>query len=611
MLNYTNPKYSGSPSIPIGTGDRHYAQDLLRDIRYMQDQIGLMYKRLFGSNNMIIEGMIASQGTGHTLNITAGKAVGLFNVTIPHRTNTWVIPPDVETEDINTIIPLESNIVDMAITSAVTDGITLNYIKLAYNELDGNTRAKAKKSGSYSYEVMPNYVITVDSVAPTGYEVVIDTFTSNGTTLTFKRSGDRTIYYGVNSAYDIIIDSQASFNSIIERVGANQYKIKDDIKSVYFKTPSSGYYSVAGVESPLSNGDSWGYLQTNNCIKLEFQAGCYLYAGDTQFYLEVNTNYCEVKKCYIKGLGTTPSAILYSYHITGYYTRLISCLTSDRITSNNFISFDANNGTEAQKYTRYFYDCHTFNMKSNGTGSAYLTGFMYCYNSNNCSIVNFQNQTDYSCGVDGFVHCDNSYNLTIDTVEAYYCYLVYGDKISNIKISNIIVHTSGDLVSGKNLNDVYLYNITNDNTGSGADYLTGISQVVGGSGFYIDTISCNGSIVYAINDIQGVSGIKVVNVDGLSAGDNAYGVYNAVGCSGIYITTIDGVGNAYGMSNSKACSGVYITDIDSSGGTAYGFYGCSYLAAVWTDEPNNASNDWIDTVDTSITNKVSTPSIWT
>lgn len=183
--NYTNSKYTGTPSIPVAVGDRHYAQDLFRDLRYHQEQNGLVFERLFGTGKVIIEGLVVTQGVGHTINITAGKALNLFNIEIPHRTNAWALPPDTETIDIKTLTVIESNISNLAITSAVTDGVTINYVKLKYNEIDGNTRTRAKKSGTYSYEVKPFYTITVDNVAPTTYEVVLETFTSNGVTITF------------------------------------------------------------------------------------------------------------------------------------------------------------------------------------------------------------------------------------------------------------------------------------------------------------------------------------------------------------------------------------------------------------------------------------------
>lgn len=206
MLNYTNPKYNGSPFIPVATGDRYYAQDLFRDIRYHQAQRGLILSRLFGSDKIIIEGMEVSQGVGHTIDITLGKSLVPFNVVIPHQTNPWALYPDTETKDIVALIVIEADLLNQSITSANTDGVTTNYVKIKYNEEDGNTRTRAKKSGTYSYEVKPFYTITVDDIAPTSYEVVLETFTSNGSTITFLRGNDDRIEDGIQDINPNIIN---------------------------------------------------------------------------------------------------------------------------------------------------------------------------------------------------------------------------------------------------------------------------------------------------------------------------------------------------------------------------------------------------------------------
>lgn len=68
--------------------------------------------------------------------------------------------------------------------------------------------------------------------------------------------------------------------------------------------------------------------------------------------------------------------------------------------------------------------------------------------------------------------------------------------------------------------------------------------------------------------------------------------------------------NAVGFNYCFQFSACLSDDIDASG-TAYGFYQCGYGSSLYTTEANNSLNDWIDTVDAQITNKVSTPSVWT
>ena len=168
-----------SAGIPLNAGDRYYSQDLGRDLWFLLDAVGHIIQDLvINKTKIIISGGVVSQGAGNTLNITAGILYAPFNVTIP---NTFAsIPPATTTADIDLtriILPTQTN---LAIPNATADGATPNYVKVKYLEANGNSRNKAKKVGSYSYEVTPSYLITVDSVSPTAYEVCLGTFTLTG-----------------------------------------------------------------------------------------------------------------------------------------------------------------------------------------------------------------------------------------------------------------------------------------------------------------------------------------------------------------------------------------------------------------------------------------------
>jgi hypothetical protein len=77
---------------------------------------------------------------------------------------------------------------NLAIAGATLDGVTVNYVKVKYAETNGETRARKKKAGSYAYERIPSYTITVNSTSPVeGTEIVLATFTgSTGGTFTFS-----------------------------------------------------------------------------------------------------------------------------------------------------------------------------------------------------------------------------------------------------------------------------------------------------------------------------------------------------------------------------------------------------------------------------------------
>jgi parallel beta-helix repeat protein len=179
-VKYHNQEYSGG--YPLAVGDRYHSQDIFRDLRYHQEYLGELMKRIYGKSNIIIKGLIVTQGTGHTINITAGSAVIDFDITVP---DSWSgIPPTTKTETIPIMTDV-SAYTNQAITSAVTDGVTTNYVKIAYFESKGSSRSRAKAVGSYNSEITASHVLTVDDTAPTSNEIAITKFTSDGATLTF------------------------------------------------------------------------------------------------------------------------------------------------------------------------------------------------------------------------------------------------------------------------------------------------------------------------------------------------------------------------------------------------------------------------------------------
>lgn len=181
---YLNPNYDGgSPDIPLNVGDRRYGQDRNRDF-YNQREYGALIANgiLNRDGNTIINGMVVTQGAGHTIDITKGYGVVDFQIKVP--TNWSVLPPTIGTTDIPIVVEVPA-LTNQTITGATTDGVTTNYVKIAYTETFTSTRARAKKAGSYSSETESSYTLTVNSTVPTAYELQIASFTTDGITITF------------------------------------------------------------------------------------------------------------------------------------------------------------------------------------------------------------------------------------------------------------------------------------------------------------------------------------------------------------------------------------------------------------------------------------------
>lgn len=177
-IKHHNQEYDGgSPNLPLALGDRYYSQDLGRDFNYLRNLAGKVLADLGQTLPALVSGGVVTKGAGDTLNITPAVGYVSHEVDLPDAFSS--IPPAVIQEDI--VLRAESTQqTNMAILSAVLDGSTVNYVKLRYAEVDGDSRARAKKAGSYYYEQSAGFSIVVDPTANTGYDVLLATFTGTG-----------------------------------------------------------------------------------------------------------------------------------------------------------------------------------------------------------------------------------------------------------------------------------------------------------------------------------------------------------------------------------------------------------------------------------------------
>ena len=168
-----NLKYGAT--VPLSSGDRYYAQDFARDFWHFTDLSGSIIKDIVGQNNYIISGGIVTRNAATKIDVSACIAYAKYNVTIP---DTFAAtPPSTTTADVESCRIIMGTISALAVNATWTaDNVTVNYIKLAYAETNGNTRARAKATGTYNYEVVPSYVLTVDATPPTAYEVELGRF---------------------------------------------------------------------------------------------------------------------------------------------------------------------------------------------------------------------------------------------------------------------------------------------------------------------------------------------------------------------------------------------------------------------------------------------------
>jgi hypothetical protein len=195
ISKYRNPKYYNaglSNNIPTTLGDKYFGQDLSRDFRFLMDLVGLSFHDIVGALPVLLSGGVVTQGSGATLNITLGVGYAAFSADV---VNSYAsLPPTVQqlfVDAIRTAWEAQTNMngssADCSAYSVISDGVTVNYVKVAYLEKDGQTRTRQNLPGTYACEVIPWFTFTVNSTVPNAdnHEICIAAFTASGGVYTF------------------------------------------------------------------------------------------------------------------------------------------------------------------------------------------------------------------------------------------------------------------------------------------------------------------------------------------------------------------------------------------------------------------------------------------
>lgn len=573
-----NRGYSGGFPIPVG--DRYFTQDLLRDQAYLEGMIGIAYNDLTQQTApYVISGLKAFQGTGHTIDITAGKAVVPFTVTIPDTAAAWTDPPSTTTANIDMVIDY-AGVTGASLAGTVTDGATPNYVKLSYTETNGNTRARAKKAGTYAYEVYDSVTLTINSTAPAANEITLLTFTTDGATVTITNTGDTRIGSPFRKQ-NAVAYSQATFNDMIERVAANQYKIRDDITSLYCAYLSGGYLMTGGT-SPLSGGDTWGYIETNNCQNIIFDSGAFIDMGNERGYLEVNTDYCYLRNVNITGTGTVASAIVQSFLLNADYVTFLNCKSSSRLSTGNFGVFHGSS-TASHNDTSTYLGCVVFDIETQAGSSN--GGFYECKNLTGCKVIDLTYSGAASSGY-GFFNCDIIENCIIDTMSGAGLNTQAFRSCDNVAncIAKNITSTLNDCEGFRSCK--HLTNCNVDTISSNSGNVFAYNSCTKVTGCYANAISSSAGITYGFYSCVNVSNCIGESIS--SSADHVYAFWTCTEISNCKATSIEHDGsvaskNSYGFYNCTDLSSCKSTDIDTNGagGVNYGFSTCTQISSCY------------------------------
>lgn len=337
-----------------------------------------------------------------------------------------------------------------------------------------------------------------------------------------------------------IVNDVISWQNCIERVEANIYKIKNDIKSLKIEV---GEYYISDI---LSQGDTYAVLKTNNCQNFICESGTIINVGDTASYLDVNTIHSVIENVYIKGTGTVAASVSQSFLQSSDYVRFNNCKTSNRYSNVNFFAFKGNIQT---RYTIEYNNCMVVDCKTTSTTCG---AFWTCAYINHAYVNNLTTDSGY---VVVYYECYNliackTFNCT-GVLGTYVYYTVY--DANNCGVWNI---------SASNGNCYVGYNVFRFSNCSASNI-----SAVGGN--------CIG---YTIGD-----GFSNCYVDQMYS----YGLYGTYGFMTLELLTTCLVTNAitygkeviafYNIEEITTCDAYLIYHLGT--GNVYGYYGCEQVVA--------------------------------
>lgn len=169
----------GSPNFNLAIGDRYYAQDVSRDFFYALDKSGFAIKDLIKNRGVVVGKIdIRQKASTDLMSIPSITFYGNKTILVPDDYSS--IPPSLKSEKVQ-FLRGQARFFEVNVAATATlDGTTVNFVKIAYKDVDGQTRQRAKSAGTYPYEQIPSALLTIDPIAPTDDEILLSTLIGAG-----------------------------------------------------------------------------------------------------------------------------------------------------------------------------------------------------------------------------------------------------------------------------------------------------------------------------------------------------------------------------------------------------------------------------------------------
>lgn len=398
------------------------------------------------------------------------------------------------------------------------------------------------------------------------------------------------------------ISSQADFDAALERVAPNQYKFKDKFNALTFKYLSSGYQ----MSSAISGGDTWGYIETNNCANIKFEPEAFIDFENERGYIEVDTDDCILDSADLRGTGTVASAITQSFYLNAYRVSFRNCKSSNRLSNTTFNVFYGDFATPKKMYSSSFNNCIVRDIECT---NSLLYGFNQLRNINNCIV--YDCSTTGAIGVlRGFADCLSISLCTTrdctsesDLFGFFDCQSVSSCRAIQLEATSASTTVAGFVSTNaffpRNLSSCYAESIIGTELAYGFKSLANVSgcgtfNIIGG------VTTAHFSTIYSISGCfaqQTVAGNAAVNMSMFTL---------CFGMAGCYAHDNSTVAIQFGFLGCESLAGCH-----SAGLSSGAYQNCTYGAAL---NENGAAygtgNDFMDTVDLQVTNKVSCRNIF-
>jgi hypothetical protein len=225
MNEQTNHNYSST--IPIASGDKYWAQDMVRDHQYLRNVGGALFEQFLGNEDHVFEVDIIKGQDNQHVNINTASGLVKMQISVPDDSNGWAVPQEVRVENIYVLVKCP-------VTLGFALGTLAGTIRISYDEAIVANRTRAYTGGDYAYVLSDSVTIVANDSDPTEHELVVATYEQDpqdGLVITMAEPYRVKIYRLLNSIDARITNNETqlvlNLNTINSRLESNELTLTD------------------------------------------------------------------------------------------------------------------------------------------------------------------------------------------------------------------------------------------------------------------------------------------------------------------------------------------------------------------------------------------------